>query len=83
MRAWRDWPVPDDDDDPNHQPRRHNDSYDMIVQYASHQTIFIQSLQEHISRNAMRVRVLRNTDFVGGQVVRRRGSMSCALRRAD
>jgi hypothetical protein len=44
-------------------------SYDMIVQYASHQTIFIQTLQEHVSRNGLRVKLLPDVEFVGGKVV--------------
>jgi hypothetical protein len=43
-------------------------SYDSIVQYASHQTLFIQGLTEHISRNGMRVKVLSNVEFPGGQI---------------
>lgn len=30
----------------------------------------LQALQEHISRNALRVKLLRDVDFVGGKVVR-------------
>jgi hypothetical protein len=47
---------------------KHN-SYDMIVQYASHQTLFIQALHEHIARNGLRIRILDYTLFAGGQVV--------------
>ncbi len=47
-------------------------SYDMIVQYASHQTIVVQALQEHITRNAMQIRVLPNVDFAGGQIFHHR-----------
>lgn len=42
----------------------------MVIQYASHQTLFIQALSEHIARNGLRVRILPYADFPGGQVVR-------------
>lgn len=47
-------------------------SYDSIVQYASHQTVFIQGLTEHIARNGMRVKVLSNVEFPGGQIYHHR-----------
>ena len=43
-------------------------SYDTIIQYASHQTLFIQGVTEHISRNGMRVKVLSDGEFAGGHV---------------
>lgn len=54
---------------PTHQPLSHLHSYDMIVQYASQQTLVIQALHEHVARNGLRVRILPFTDFAGGQVV--------------
>jgi len=46
-------------------------SYDMMIQYASHQTIFIQALAEHISRNGLRIKLLPENEFTGGKVVSR------------
>lgn len=44
----------------------------MIVQYASHQTLFIQALHEHVARNGLKIRILDYRDFAGGQVVSKR-----------
>ena len=41
----------------------------MVLQYASHQTLFIQALHEHVARNGLQVRILDYKDFPSGQVV--------------
>lgn len=43
-------------------------SYDSIRQCASHQTVFIREITEHMSRSGMKVKVLPDRDFPQGQV---------------